>query len=309
MILARCYQREPAPQRFAIAGQRGGPGRAVRGQRAGRDCVVPEGAHPAAEGRRPAGIYVVVPVMRDEVDGPGDVTAGERMTDRLVRRSGLPVPGARPVMQAGQDVRLGPGQLAAQHLSEEMVVAVPLPGVIEWHDEEILSLQDFDDLRRVGRSDHRVAQRRAEPVEDGRPGQELPGLLRLTAEYLLGQEVDDEAVVAGELADEGARRGMTAQRERREIYPGRPSLGPFDEIVQVGLSEFDGRHGVHQRGGLSRREAQLAGPDLQHFPRSPQPRQRQRRVGPRDEHDLGGRREMEQQERQLVMAAWSLTRW
>ena len=55
-VLRRCHQREPALHRFAIAGKRGDPGRAVRGQRAGRDCVIPEGAHPVTGGRRPAGI-------------------------------------------------------------------------------------------------------------------------------------------------------------------------------------------------------------------------------------------------------------
>src|ERR1039457_6245441 len=107
------------------------------------------------------------------------------------------MPGTRALMQGEHDVRLGPGQLTAQHLREKTVVAEPPPILVKWHDEEILSLQDLDDLRRVGRPDNRVAQRRTEAVENGRPREELPHLIRLAAEHLLGQKVDDEPVVAG----------------------------------------------------------------------------------------------------------------
>jgi hypothetical protein len=83
-----------------------------------------------------------------------------------------------------------------------MVVAVPFPAVIERHHKEVLPFQDFDDLRRVGRSDNGVAQRGAEPAEYGRPGQEPPDTGRLPAQDLLGQEVDNEPVAAGEVTHE-----------------------------------------------------------------------------------------------------------
>src|SRR6202011_4022661 len=92
-----------------------------------------------------------------------------------------------------------------------------------------------------------VAERRTEPVENGRPREELPDVARLAAEHLLGEEVDDEPVVASELADEGARRGVTAQRERREVQSGRPSFGAFEENRQVGLAELNAGDRVHKR--------------------------------------------------------------
>ena len=44
-------------------------------------------------------------------------------------------------MQGGHYLRLGPGQLAAKYLREEVVIAEPLPSVIERHDEEIFPLE------------------------------------------------------------------------------------------------------------------------------------------------------------------------
>src|SRR5260370_13619515 len=82
--------------------------------------------------------------------------------------------GAGGFMQGGHQIRLGPGQLAAKHLREEVVIAVPLPDLVKGHDEEVLALEDADDLRRVRRPGDGVAEWRAEPVENGGPHEELP---------------------------------------------------------------------------------------------------------------------------------------
>src|SRR5580693_1111343 len=134
------------------------------------------------------------------------------------------MPGTRALVQGRSDARLGPGQLAAKHLSEQMVIAVPLTVVVKRYEEDVLALEDVNDLCRVTGPGDGVAKGRAEPVQDGRPREELPDVARLPAEHLFGEKVDDEPVVAGELADKGTWRGMTAERERREIQSGRPSF-------------------------------------------------------------------------------------
>src|SRR6202034_3218868 len=113
---------------------------------------------------------------------------------------------------------------AAEHLCEQMVVAVPLSVVVEGHEEKVVALDDVEDLRRVGRPGDGFAERRAEPVQDGGPRQELPDLDGLAAQHFLSQEVDDKAVVAAELADEGPRRGMAVKGERREVDTGGPAF-------------------------------------------------------------------------------------
>ena len=51
-------------------------------------------------------------------------------------------------------------------------------------------------------------------VNPRRSEQELPDVGRLTIEYLFGQEISDEPVVAGELIDKGVWRLVAAQGQR-----------------------------------------------------------------------------------------------
>src|SRR5208282_4096791 len=140
-------------------------------------------------------------------------------------------------MQNGHYLGLGPGQFAAEYLREEMVIPEPLPSVIERHDEKIFPLEYVDDLGSVGRADYGIAQRRAESAQSRGPHEELTDSGWLVAEHFLDQEVNDKPAVTGELPDEGARRRVLAQCEGREVDPGRPALGPADQIGQIGLAE------------------------------------------------------------------------
>src|SRR5271169_6605718 len=121
------------------------------------------------------------------------------------------MPCAGVLVQGRLEARLGPGQLTAKHLREQMVIAVPLAVIVERYEEEVLALQEVNDICRVSGPGNRVAQRRAEPVQHGRPREEPPDVARLPAEHLLAEKVDDEPIVAAELADEGTWRGMTAE--------------------------------------------------------------------------------------------------
>ncbi|MGH3232412.1 MAG: hypothetical protein ACRDOH_03980 [Streptosporangiaceae bacterium] len=227
-------------------------------------------------------------MTRDKPDSSGEVAGGHRIADRLVHRPRLSMPATRALVQRAQQARLGPGEVTAQHLREETVITEPLPDLVERHDEQVLPVQDADNLRRVGRPDDGIAERRAETAENGRPREELADVGRLAAEHLLGQEVGDKPVVAAELADESARRGVAAKGERREVQTGRPPLGPLDQRGKIGDAELGGGGRLHQQGRLGRREAQLASPELDHLASCPEPRYRQRRIIPRDQHDLNG---------------------
>ena len=212
LVLADLHQRQPAPQRFLVTGQRRGPRRTVRRQRLSADHVVAEQAQPAANGRDLAGVHVGVPVPRHEIDDAGHVTGAVRVTYRLVRGARPAVPGAGALMQGGHDFRFGAAELTAEHLGEEMVIAEPLPGVVEWHDEEVFPFEDVDNLGRVGRSGHGITQRRAKSAQDRGAHEKLPHLARLAAEHLLGQKLFDKPAVAAELADDVTGRRAPVQQ-------------------------------------------------------------------------------------------------
>ena len=123
------------------------------------------------------------------------------------------------------------------------------------------------------------------------------------AEHFLGEKVDDEPVVASELADEGTWRRVTAQGKRREIQSGWPPFSALKEIGQLGLGKLKAGDIPHQRRPLCGLQPQFGHPDLDHLTGRAQPRQRERRTGPRDERELGRWRQMKQQESGLFVAA------
>lgn len=60
---------------------------------------------------------------------------------------------------------------------------------------------------------------------------------------------------------------------------------------------------MHQLSSFGQREAELKGPELDHLARRAQPCQRQRGIGPRDQHDPCGGRQVLKEERHLLVAA------
>ncbi len=59
-------------------------------------------------------------------------------------------------------------ELRLEDLGEEVMVAVPLPVVIEWHDEEVLAVEGCQHLSAAGRTANGVAEWPAQPLE-GKP--------------------------------------------------------------------------------------------------------------------------------------------
>jgi hypothetical protein len=80
---------------------------------------------------------------------------------------------------------------------------------------------------------------------------------------------------------------VTAQAQRGQVHPGRPSLGPLGQVRQLGRAELDAGHAAHQRGRLGRPEPQVAGPDLGQLAGRAHARHRQRGIGAGDENHLG----------------------
>ena len=119
-----------------------------------------------ADGRYLAGRDVGIPVPRDEIDDAGQVAGGERVTDRLIGQARPEKPGAGPLVQNGQGFRLLPGQLTAEHLREKMVIAEPLAGLVERHDEEIFPIENVDYRGGVGLPVNGFAERGGETVEN-----------------------------------------------------------------------------------------------------------------------------------------------
>ena len=149
--------------------------------------------------------------------------------------------------------RARPRAARAQRLGEEVVVAPPLPLVVERDHEEVRPLERLQLLLAVGAAGDRVAQRAGQVVEDRGVEQERPDVLGLAVEHLVDEVVEDEAVAAGERLDEPVRVTRARRGEGRELQPGRPALGPLLERGDVARLEAEAHHVVEERRRLGLR--------------------------------------------------------
>jgi hypothetical protein len=223
------------------------------------------------------------PVRRDGLGGSADVACGDVVAHRVRDQSLLEVPLGRPAVQFGG---VAPTELQAQEVGEEVVVAVPLALAVERDEEEVRALDAPQHLGRVVAPGDGVAQRRAQPIQDARAQQELPHVRRLPVEHLVGEVVDDVAVVAGEARH--GRRGIvaSAQSQSGEVQAGGPALGALDQAADVVGAQREALPSVEQVVGLLAIEAQLVDGDLGELAAAAKPGQRQRGLGAREEREL-----------------------
>ena len=145
--------------------------------------------------------------------------------DRLGPLAVLLVPVARPPVQVPDPVGLLVQQVRLQDVGEQVVVAVPAPAVVERHQEQVGPVEGLQHRLAVVLAGDGVAQRAAQPAQDRGLQQEAPDLLGLTLQHLLGQVVDDVAVVPGEARDEAGDVVPALHRQRRQLERGDPPLG------------------------------------------------------------------------------------
>ena len=187
----------------AAVGKVGVGGHQGQGHGAG-DLLVGEVTEPATDGR--------VVALRDVPEGVGpqqvarepDVLGGRGMADRGVDVVVIGIPATRAPMQLALELGLVPAQLGAQRLREQPVVAVPLVGAIQRHDEAVRPGQV---AKRPGRArvvQHGIAQRPRQPVEHRCATQEGDLLGHELGQQRVGHVVRYDAIVA---AEPGDRRG------------------------------------------------------------------------------------------------------
>ena len=220
-----------------------------------------------------------------EVSCPFRVSAGQRVPDRGLGLPCLGVPARGSTMQVWDVAGSFVEQVRVQDVSEEVVVAVPAPVVVERDEEQVRSVHGLEHRSATPVADplryaaDRVAQRAGEPIEDRGVEQEAAYVVGLPTEDLVGEVVDDEPVVASEPGDEACPVVAVAQREGRQLEGGDPSLRAGLERCEVGGREVEAVEVVEVAGHLLNGEAKVRRADLDELPASPQPRKRQRRIG------------------------------
>jgi hypothetical protein len=89
-------------------------------------------------------------------------------------------------VQLARALRSFAHEAAAQELGEEVVVAVPVPLVVERDDEEVIPLQSLQHLLALIAAGDRIAECTSQVFGDGGFKQKLSHLPELAFENLLG---------------------------------------------------------------------------------------------------------------------------
>ena len=92
--------------------------------------------------------------------------------------------------------------MCREHFGKEVVIAIPVALVIQWHDKEVATLQGFQACAAFLLAGDGIAQWAMQPVEDGGLEEEVADWGGLTLQDLFDQIVHDIAVVAGKGLDE-----------------------------------------------------------------------------------------------------------
>ena len=193
------------------------------------------------------------------------------------------------------------GDLEAEELEQQVVIAVPLAAVVEWGDEHIRAFE-FDQSRgRALCAGQRVGQRAVHLIDDRRHQHEvaLGGPERL--QDLLGEVLADETVLPSEARDERGPVLRPADGQVGEVQAGRPALGPFRERDDRTVIEPEGQRPIQEGVAFLGGETEIARPDLDERTTRTAARQREWHCGPRRDRDLQvGWRELDEAQHGLM---------
>ena len=164
------------------------------------------------------------------------------MADGLGRFAVALVPRARPPVQVRDVVGLLVKQARAQHVGEEVVIAIPPAAVVERDQEQVPAIQRLQHGLAVVLAGDGVAQRAAQPVQDGGLQQEAPDTFGLPLQDLFDQVVDDVAVVPREAGDEAGDVVAPLHRQRRQLQRGDPAFGASLQRGHVLRSQIQAHH-------------------------------------------------------------------
>ena len=189
-------------------------------------------------------------------------------------------------MEVEDAVRLLAHEARPEDIREQVVVSVPLAPSVERDHEEIPPIEDLEHALAAVQSRDRIAQRAGQPIEDARPQEEPADILGLALQDLLGEVVDDEAIVSSEARDEGADVVAALHRQGGQLERRDPTLRPLLQRGDLVRLEVQIGRLIQVRRGLVTREAQIRRSYLNELPLRPQTRQRKGWIGARRDRDV-----------------------
>jgi hypothetical protein len=158
-----------------------------------------------------------MPTSFDLVGRIMKVTGGDRVIDRLEHQPLVREPRARSPVQVGDQIAAEPLELTEEHVLKQVVIAKPDEVTVKWYDEEICALELTQRLTCVRSVRHRLTQRPRQPLQDGRPHQELTHGRRLSEHDFVPEVIHQEAIIPLRAAYYGVAVDALLERQGGEI--------------------------------------------------------------------------------------------
>jgi hypothetical protein len=169
------------------------------------------------------------------------------------------------------------------------VKAKPRATDVERRHERAAVVELLQDPLRARAARQRVRQRAADPLEHGRPQQQIAHLRRLALQDLGSQISRDGALAARELAHETLGIGVCRELRGGESQTADPALAALVKQRHTGIRQRDAR-ALEELPRLLEREAQFGSPELGQRAREPQSVQTKPHRGAGQQHHAQLRR-------------------
>ena len=195
--------------------------------------------------------------------------------------------------------RLEPLELGEQEVAEQVVVAVGRPAA-DLLDQQVAPRQPLQAVRGARQVRHALGDRRHDPPQHGRSGQE-PQVVAIERALELAAQVRRDVAVRARHGGDPAVGGPAAQRERGEVHAGRPALGPREQRPDLVVGQAV-TGGGRERGGLVLVEREPVGTDLEQRALGAEPGQRDVGLRAGGERDAEPRRQVVEDHRERVEA-------
>src|SRR5258708_10150400 len=137
------------------------------------------------------------------------------------------------------------------------MIAVPLPLAIQRYHKYVGLLQPFQHLLATTPLPDSVTQRRREASEDAGAEQKGLHVLRLSSQDLLGQVVQDVALISADLLKQSERINSLWQGKTKQLQTHQPALRAIPYLLGCLIRQLDAHHLIKEGSRLLPGTAQL----------------------------------------------------
>jgi len=160
------------------------------------------------------------------------MAGAQRLLHRFIDQALGIEPATRTQVQAGRRQNVTAGAPCAQQIRKKMVITVPMPLVVQWHQKHLVRLQVTQDFGTVVGFTHRVAEFAAKSILRGGVVQKRLHVGRQAVDDFFQQVIADEPFAAVQALRQGAVATGFRGGQQPETQAGDPAFAAADQVIE-----------------------------------------------------------------------------